>query len=84
MSYWSCWRSDKPWEIFTPFERKSNQLLGQREKREGGEKMDVEEDEQELRGVKKKMQRQKGEKDKGRRESGDSLQWFFIKASGES
>lgn len=28
--------------------------------------MDVEEDEQELRGVKKKMRRQKGEKDKGR------------------
>lgn len=49
-------------------ERKSNQLLGQREKREGWGwgctvwKMDVEEDEEELRGVKKKMRRQKRER----------------------
>lgn len=35
---------------------------GPERKKGGGEKMDVEEDQQELRGVKKKMRRQKGEK----------------------
>lgn len=45
-------------------------------------KTNEEEDEQILQGVKEKMRRKDAGTERGA--SGDSLQWFFIKASGES
>lgn len=55
VSYLSCQRSDKPWEMFTPSQRKSRQPLGQREKGGGtAQKMNEEEDRQILQGVKRR------------------------------
>lgn len=84
VSYSSCQRSDKPWEIFTLSQRKSSQPLGQRQRQRGGGgtvwKMNEEEDEQILQGVNKEMRR----RERGGKEGGKEGEKAEIPSSGFS
>lgn len=67
MSYSSCQRSDKPWEIFTLSQRKSSLPLEQRGKMGvTALKTNEEEDEQILQGVNEEMRGRDGEKEEGK------------------